>query len=244
MQNKTGTLLLASFTFLTLNLFAARSFAAATPVKSPPQSATGIPIDSDWKKLVYEFAQKNVKHPAWGFAHSERDFQVAKILAAKEGFSLDEDVLFACAFLHDIGGLAAFEKKDVDHAVRSVEVIEPLLQQWGFPMAKWPQVKDMILGHTYYTPAPTSRDVLAFRDADILDFLGNIGVARILAVTEEDVGTTGVLGPNVGTLKDFAKTMAAKCSLAACKEMAKPRQIELENFLLSLDQESFQGRAL
>lgn len=208
------------------------------------QTATGIPLDSNWKIQVYDFAKKNVRHPSWGLAHSERDYQVTKTLASKEALNLDDDVLFATAFLHDIGGIAPFDKKGVDHAVRSVEVVEPLLQQWGFPMKKFPLVKEMILGHTYYGPVPASREAQAFRDADVLDFLGSIGIARILATTEEQVGNAGLIAPTVGTLKDFAKTMAAQCSLTACKELAKPRQLELEQFLFSIDQQSFAGRAL
>jgi len=220
---------------------------AAVLLTGPMQSAktsTGIPIDSQWKQSIYDFAKANVVHPSWGLAHSERDYQVTTELAKVEGISVDEDVLFAAAFLHDIGGITPFDKEGVDHAVRSVEVIEPLLQKWGFPMEKWPAVKEMILGHTYYGPAPTSREALAFRDADILDFLGNIGVARILAITEEPGRASTTLGPTVGILNDFGKTMAQKCSLNACRDIASRRGDELMQFLKLLKAESFNGLAL
>ncbi len=209
-----------------------------------PATPTGIPIDTDWKKQIYAFAQKNVVHPSWGIAHSERDYQVTKSIAQKEGIAVDEDALFAAAFLHDIGGIGSFAKKGVDHAVHSVEVIEPLLPAWGFPMEKWPQVKEMILGHTYYGPKPVSKAALAFRDADVLDFLGHIGVARILAVTEEIGFSDGTLKPTVSTLKEFSESMAGKCSLASCQEMAKPRSAELDKFLSGLENEAFGGKAL
>jgi uncharacterized protein len=208
------------------------------------KTPTGIPLDTEWKKQIYSFAQKNVVHPSWGIAHSERDYQVTKALAQKETFALDEDVLFAAAFLHDIGGLAGFEKEGVDHAVRSVEVVEPLLPKWGFPMTKWPQVKEMILGHVYYGPAPSSLPAQAFRDADVIDFLGSMGVARILAITTEAGHASPVLKPLVDTLKSFANSMPGKCSLKACAEMAAPRKIEMQRFLNELDAESFSGLAL
>ncbi len=50
-------------------------------------------------------------------------------------------MLFAAAFLHDIGGFAPYEDPNVDHGLRSAQVAEPLLKSWGFPMAKFPQVK-------------------------------------------------------------------------------------------------------
>jgi uncharacterized protein len=216
-------------------------FQVSAEVRATP---TGIPLDAEWKKQIYAFAQKNVVHPAWGLAHSERDYQVTKMISQKEGFPVDGDVLFAVSFLHDLGGIGTFAKKGVDHAERSVEIIEPLLADWGFPMQKWPQVKEMILGHTYYGPKPTSRSALAFRDADILDFMGSIGVARILAVTEESDFSDGTLKPTVDILKSFANSLETLCDSAACRELARPRKKEMQSFLQNLKGESFQGKAL
>jgi hypothetical protein len=111
-----------------------------------PHTASGIPIDTDWKVKEYAYAVQNVVHPSWGITHSERDYQVTKKLADAQGIALDLDVLFACAFLHDLGGIGSFAQPGVDHAVRSAQLAEPLLQAWGFPMEKWAQVKEMILG--------------------------------------------------------------------------------------------------
>jgi len=208
------------------------------------QTATGIPVDTEWKQQVYEYAKANVKHPSWGITHSERDYQISLVLADKEGFAMDRDVLFVASFLHDLGGIAPHDSPDVDHAVKSVELIEPLLNKWGFPMEKFSQVKEMILGHTYYGPKPDSNQAQAFRDADILDFLGAIGAARILAITQEPGRTDGTLTPIVNILKSFTKVLPGKCSLQACKVMAEPRKKELDQFLLNLDTQSFGGTAL
>jgi uncharacterized protein len=245
-----GVFVLISFTIITAGLALAASPVTGDSASSsgkqgdPDPTPTGIAVDSDWKRALYDFAKKNSVHPSWGIAHSVRNYQTTKSLAQTEGITLDEDVLFAAAFLHDIGGLSSFAKKDVDHAVRSTEVIEPLLPGWGFPMQKWPKVKEMILGHTYYGPAPNSPPALAFRDADVLDFLGSVGVARMLAVTEEAGFSDGTLKPTVDTLKSFARTMAEKCSLKACQSLAKPREEELNRFLRELDSETFSGNAL
>ena len=208
------------------------------------KTPTGIPLDTEWKKQIYAYAQKNVAHPSWGLAHSERNYQVTKELAKKEGFILDEDVLFASAYLHDLGGLAPFAKDGVDHAARSVEIIETLLTQWGYPMSKWPQVKEMILGHIYYGPAPASLPAQAFRDADIVDFLGSIGVARILAITLEPGNASPTLKPMIDTLKSFASSMPGKCSLKSCIDIATPRKSEMQRFLSEIEAESFHGSAL
>ncbi|AUN97544.1 HD domain-containing protein [Bacteriovorax stolpii] len=210
-------------------------------IKATP---TGILIDSSWKNAIYDFAKKNVRHPSWGLSHAERNYQVTKILAEKEKVELDLDVLFAASFLHDLGGLKGYEVEGVDHAVRSAELAQNLLNEAGFPMEKWALVKEIILGHTYYTAAPTNKAAQLFRDADVLDFLGNIGVTRILAITQEEGTSDSTLNPTVGILNTFAKSMAEKCISESCKEIAKGRQEELLLFLRSLNKESFNGKAL
>ena len=208
------------------------------------ETPTGIALDTQWKREAYEFAQKNLVHPSWGLAHSERNYQVTRQIAAREGVVLDLDALFAAAFLHDVGGLEPHAKEGVDHAVRSVEVAEPLLRQWGFPMEKWSAVRDLIVGHTYYTDAPVSPQARVFRDADVLDFLGAIGIARILAVTLDPDFKDGTLKPTVGTLEAFERTMSDKCVTPTCRELALPRKAELTDFLQKLRAQSFDGRAL
>lgn len=208
-------------------------------IKATP---TGILLDSAWKNAIYDFAQKNIRHPSWGLAHSERNYQVTKILAEKEKIDLDLDVLFAASFLHDLGGLRGYEVEGVDHAVRSALLAESLLGEAGFPMDKWPAVKEIILGHTYYTNPPANKTAQLFRDADVLDFLGNIGVARIMAVTMEEGTSDSTLNPTVGILRSFSKSMAGKCISESCKELAKGRQAELLSFLKSLDKETFNGK--
>lgn len=99
----------------------------AINAESPPQTATGIVLSSPWMTTIYQYAREHSVHPSWGLAHSERNYHNAKALARTEDTTLDDEVLFAAAFLHDLGGLAAVAKKDVDHAVRSVELAEPLL---------------------------------------------------------------------------------------------------------------------
>lgn len=101
-----------------------------------------------------------------------------------------------------------------------------------------------ILGHTYYTAIPTNKVAQLFRDADVLDFLGTIGVARILAITQEEGTSDSTLNPTVGILKQFSASMGDKRISEACKEIAKPRLVELKRFLQELQKETFGGKAL
>src|SRR5262245_59480269 len=120
---------------LVSSLILTASGAAQAPAKYGTTLAA-IPLDAQWKEEIYSFARRELKHPAWGWTHSERDYLLALELAAGEHWAVDKDVLFAAAFTHDIGAIGDFQKDGVDHAVRSVEIAEPLLREAGFPSEK------------------------------------------------------------------------------------------------------------
>ena len=204
---------------------------------------TGISLDMEWKQKVYEYAQTNVKHSAWGIAHSERDYQISIKLAKQEGVAIDTDVIFAAAFLHDIGAIDPFKKKEIEHSVRAVEIVEPLLQSYGFPMQKWPKVKATILGHMYYADRPTVAEAIMLHDADALDFLGVIGSARIISVTERHTWAQNLSGA-LTTLHQFKMDLPNKLITETAKNIAAQRALEMDQFFSLLHQETFDGKAL
>ncbi len=206
-----------------------------------PKTLTGIELNQLWMENVYEFAAKNVIHPAWGLAHSERNYQVALEIAKREKVEIDTDVLFAASFLHDVGGLKKFEKPGVDHAVRSAELAQVWLKNWGFPQQKWPEVREMILGHTYYGSAPVSPSARAFRDADILDFLGEIGIARLFAITQEPDRASTTLKTSADLIKRFQKDLPGKLAFTTSKIVAVDRLAAQAAFLIRFESQTFGG---
>ena len=221
-----------SFAFL----FVTQVFAETTP--------TGITLDQKWRETLYRFSTDSLKHPAWGLSHSERDYQIAKALLEESNISYDEEVLFAASFLHDLGGMDAFTVEGVDHAVRSAQLAEEKLPAMGFPVEKISEVKEIILGHTYYGPVPTSQMALAFRDADILDFLGAMGIARLYGATKDLDPNFSSLTPATSLIRKFYKEMPSKLSLPASSKLLEMKQKESQAFLQALDVSSFKGLAL
>jgi uncharacterized protein len=202
------------------------------------RTVTGIPLDAPWKQKLYGFAREKLKHPAWGWTHAERDFRLASEIAQREGLKVDLDVLFAAGFVHDIGAVGDFQKEGIDHAVRSVEIAEPLLRETGFPTEKLPAVRDAILGHMH-DKAPGSRaESIVLHDADTLDFLGTIGVARRLSVTGEASDISGGLA----RIREFADKLPARLVTPTAKAMAIPRISEMGQFLAQLEAETAKGR--
>ena len=195
-------------------------------------SPAGIPAESPWRAAVLAHATEHFQHPGWGWRHSERDYLLAMAVAEAEGLTVDPDVMFAAAFLHDWGGIEPFAAPGVDHAERSVELAEPFLREAGFPMDKFPAVRAAILGHVY-DREPEGPEAVALHDADLLDFLGATGAARMLAVTGERPDYDQALG----RIERFAAELPERLKTSAAREMAAPRVAAMTAFLEALRRE-------
>ncbi|MGP0088229.1 MAG: HD domain-containing protein, partial [Steroidobacteraceae bacterium] len=167
-------------TLLLLGLLAAALPALAVPPVVEAQA-------NDWHVTVREFAAKHFKNPAWGYSHCERDYALARELAAADDVKLDDDVLFAAAYLHDMAAFAPWEKKKVDHSDEAARIVAGVLRDTGFPMAKIDAVRAAIRTHMYYRD-PVGPESLYLHDADALDWLGAIGVARVMALVDPKGG--------------------------------------------------------
>jgi uncharacterized protein len=197
-------------------------------------TAAGIPLSAPWRAKVYGHAREKLLHPVWGWRHSERDFLLARQVAREQGLAVDEDVLFAAAFLHDSGAIPPFARDGVDHAVRSAELAEPLLRGAGFPMAKFPAVKAAIIGHMFDKEAGDRPEAIALHDADALDFLGATGIARRLSVT----GSAPDMDAVLARLHLVYEQIPGRLVTAAAKRMAIPRLVAMKAFFDQLERES------
>lgn len=189
-----------------------------------------------WREVVRSFAAEHFKHPAWGYSHSARDYALAKELAAEDHVALDDDVLFAAAFLHDMAGFPPWAEKGVDHADRAAAVVDSVLKDTGFPMAKIDAVRGAIRTHMYQRD-PQDPEALYLHDADALDWLGAIGAARILALVDPAGGAPD--GPQAVKLleKNLAEVPARVLSPAG-RARVDARKKELEQFLDDLRRET------
>lgn len=209
----------------------------AQPVVSEATTTpAGIPLDSPWRRTVYEQAHGHFLHPSWGWRHSERNYVLGMALARAEGLTVDPDVLFAAAFLHDWGGIEPFASPGVDHAVRSVELAEPFLTEAGFPMEKFSAVRAAILGHMY-DKEPDGPGAVVLHDADALDFLGALGAARLLAAT----GTRPDYDQALGRIERFAVDIPPRLKTATAQEMATHRIAAMTEFLAEVRRETPEG---
>ncbi len=185
-----------------------------------------------WRSKIERLADRSFKHPAWGASHARRDYELAKSLAAADHKPLDDDVLYAAALLHDMAAFPPWEKTGVDHADRAADLVDSVLTGTGFPMAKVNQVKDAIRTHMFDRD-PAAPEAVYLHDADALDWLGAIGVARTIALADENGGAP-TLDDVVKSLQQYVTAVPGRIVSPGGRAVLKERLPILQKFLADL----------
>jgi uncharacterized protein len=227
--------------FPALAFLLAWALLAPALAQTTAQTQTGIPLDAPWKVKIYSLAREKFIHPAWGWQHSERDYQVAVQLAKGDGLTIDTDVLFAAAFLHDMAAFMPCADTHMEHGDCAAQQSGAILRDAGFPMQKLPAVQAAEHGHMYYSDAGSRPEAIVLHDADSLDFLGTIGAARLIALTGPKAAS---VAPAVATLRKFLNDIPPRLITKTAKQIGAARAQELRALLDNLESESFNGKAL
>jgi HD superfamily phosphodiesterase len=123
----------------------------------------------------------------WAVAHAKR----LLVLIQQIGADIPHNVriLEFAAYVHDWGAFPVHIKKDVEHALRSRQVVETaILPYLDFNEAEKGTLLEAIELHDYRDTRPTkSVEAQLLREADMLEFLGMIGMAREFARGPKDV---------------------------------------------------------
>jgi uncharacterized protein len=223
-----------------LAAFVVMNFASAAIAADAPRPT--IEHTGDWRAAVHRFVDANMKHPAWGLSHSVRDYELAKELAAADQVTVDDDVLYAAAYLHDVAAFAPFRNSDVDHQDEAARIVESMLAGTGFPMSKIEAVCGAVRTHMYVRD-PVGPEAIYLHDADALDWLGAIGVARVFGLVDPKGGSPD--GPSaVKNLEHSLTSVPPRIVSKSGKALAAQRVRELEQFLRELRGESSDLRSL
>ncbi|WP_457615048.1 HD domain-containing protein [Methanopyrus sp.] len=138
-----------------------------------------------WEREVIEFVRTKMSEvsPSHDFEHVKRVVGLCEFIGRKEGGDLE--VLRAAAWLHDIGRPKE-EQSGEDHAEVSAEIAGDFLPRVGFPSDKLEGVVHAIRAHRFSTgPEPRTLEAKILQDADNLDALGAVGIARCFCVVGE-----------------------------------------------------------
>lgn len=213
------------------------SWAAAA---QPAKTATGIALDAPWKVTVYQLARTRFLHPAWGWQHSERNYNLAMRLAKGDGLHVDPDVLFAAAFLHDMAAFQPCADPKMEHGDCAASESGAVLRAAGFPMQKFAAVQAAERGHMYYRDPGSDPAAIVLHDADSLDFLGDIGAARMLALTGAKAPS---FAPAITSLRSFLRDIPPRLITRTARAIAVRRTAELRRFLDAIERETSAGTA-
>jgi hypothetical protein len=216
-----------------------RKFLCLAVIAALPAQAAG------WRDTVTAFADANLKHPAWGESHSRRDYALARAMAAEDHVTLDDDILFAASYLHDMAAFPQWREAGRDHSDAAADKVDTILAGTDFPVAKMEGVRAAIRTHMFYrdAAAPEAREpkntpeALYLHDADALDWLGAIGVARIFGLV--DPGGGKPTGPDaVKMIQDYVAKVPPRVVTPAGKARLLALLAQDQAFLDALARES------
>jgi len=127
------------------------------------------------KKIV----EKELSCSAHNMDHVMRVYNLALNLAENE--DVDLNILKASVLLHDIARVKEDDDPSgkTDHAILGSKMAAPILEKIGFSGDEIKHIQDCIVSHRYRTGnEPKTKEAQILFDADKLDVLGAIGIAR------------------------------------------------------------------
>lgn len=193
----------------------------------------------DFRTAIIDYIRENAK-PVDKFSHQERLYTLTKEVG--DGQTYDDDVLFAAAWMHDIGVFIGHRPDDLDALAKwdskayAVERVPLLLKSLGFPEAKISAVIEAIRTHL---PGdnPTTPEGIILRDADILEQLGAVGILRTVSKIGRDT-RFHVFADAISVLQRNRETLPGHLRLPTSRKLAEPRIQVLQVFL---DGAEFEG---
>lgn len=121
--------------------------------------------------------------PAHDFQHLLRVYRNAEMISRKEG-GADLDIVLAATLLHDLVVYPKGSTKTINSADESAEIAKKILSEYKwYPAEKIEKVVDVIRIHSHTKKlTPSTMEGKILQDADRLDAIGAIGIARTFSV--------------------------------------------------------------
>lgn len=195
-----------------------------------------------WREAVVAYIRAEAR-PVDKFGHQPRLYALAaRIGKASEAGPVDDDVLFAAAWMHDLGVFLGHRPEDPaelaawDHVPYTIAKSTEMLRLWGFPEGKLEAVAEAIRTHQPKDQAVLPEAVV-LRDADILEQLGAIGALRALVKVGRD-SRYATYSDAIPVLRRAVAVLPGKLRLQASRELAKSRVLALERLLASIEEEA------
>jgi uncharacterized protein len=196
-------------------------------------------MTANWRESVINYIRKEA-HPQDKFGHQPRLYALAVRIG--EGLAYDDDVVFAAAWMHDLGVFIGHRPSDPlelalwNHIPYTVQHARTLLAGWGFPSAKLDKVAAAIATHQPHD-TPIEIEAVLLRDADILEQLGAIGAIRALVKVGRDTRYP-TYSSVLPVLKKAVEELPSKLNLTTSRLLAAPRVERLRSWIEQIENES------
>lgn len=199
------------------------------------------PETAAWRQAVVDYIKAEAT-PADKFGHQPRLYVLCCQIAQADASDCDDDVLFAAAWMHDLGVFLGHRPSDPaelvrwDHVPYTIARSRELLANWGFPAEKLAAVAETIRTHeAKYTPVLPEAVVL--RDADILEQLGAIGALRAFVKVGRDT-RYHQYSDVLPILERVIDTLPGKLSLPSSRQLAEKRAVTLRDLVAAIRDEA------
>jgi len=193
----------------------------------------------NWREAVAEYIRDNAK-PEDKFGHQPRLYALAMKIG--QGSEYDDDVLYAAAWMHDLGVFLGHRPSDPEQLARwnhvpyTIARCRELLPAWGFPPEKLDAVAEAIRTHQPHDE-PITQEAILLRDADILEQLGAIGALRALVKVGRDTRYP-TYSDVIPVLRRALEQLPAKLKTDGARRLALPRIEALRALLAAIEAEA------
>jgi uncharacterized protein len=196
-------------------------------------------MTAGWRESVITYIRAEAQ-PGDKFGHMPRLYALA--VRVGEGMDYDDDILFAAAWMHDLGVFIGHRPGDParlaqwDSVPYTIARSRELLPGWGFPAEKLDGVAEAILTHQP-KDEPLRVEAVILRDSDILEQLGAIGALRALAKVGRDTRFP-TFSAVVPVLRTAVDQLPGKLHLTSSRRLAAPRVAVLHGFIAAIEEEA------
>ncbi len=169
---------------------------------------------------------------AHGFDHTLRVVRLCEDLGAREG--ADMAILIPAAIFHDIARPLE-ERTGIPHEEEGARMAAAYLEEIGYPADRIAGIVHAIRAHRYSTGIdPETLEARVLSDADNLDAMGAVGIARTFAQSgERGTGIPDAADHIRAKLLNLKNLMYTKTA----REIAEKRHALLVAFLAALEEE-------
>jgi len=132
-------------------------------------------------KIKQEISSMAENDPAHDFSHVMRVYKNAELLCKKE--KIDPELVLASVLLHDLVSFKKSDPRNKTASTKSALRAKKILRNLGYDNGEIAIISEAIRNHSFSeNTTPETIEGRILQDADRLDALGAVGIARVFAV--------------------------------------------------------------